>query len=267
MRSLFVCLLMLTGTAAIAATSDNQDLEVLPRPAHADLVDYRDIPSLERRYPQEPVQRISGQVRLNESVLVEGRLRAPTYRMADQHSPVEAALNARKTLQQGGAQLLYWCEGRECGSSSLWANNIFDNAKLYGPEERQIYLLLRLAEPQQDSLVAIYGITRGNRRSYLHVEQLDASAPLTAVLPTAATLLRQLQSEGELDLPQLPATPDEAWSALLLRTLKLDSTLRVTLSGEGAAAWRDLLLSQRVRENRLQLGEQSGPGLHLSKLR
>lgn len=265
MRSLFACLLMLTGTAALAA--DHQDLDVLPRPAHTEVVDYRDVPSLERRYPQEPVQRISGQVRLNDSILVEGRLRAPTYRMADQHSPVEAALNARKTLQQGGAQLLYWCEGRECGASNLWANTIFDNAKLYGPEERQIYLLLRLAEPQQDSLVAIYGITRGNRRSYLHVEQLDANAPLTAVLPTAATLLRQLQSEGELALPQLPATPDEAWSALLLRTLKLDSTLRVSLSGEGAAAWRDLLLSQRVRENRLQLGEESGAGLRLTKLR
>lgn len=262
MRSIAFCCLLLSSTPLLADDlPGSQDLESVARPTHAEIVDYRDVASLERRYPQEPVQRISGQIRLNEVVLSEGRLRAVTYQLASQHSPVEAARAAGKALQDNGAQLLYWCEGRECGSSNLWANNVFDNAKLYGPEERQIYLLLR----QQDSLLALYGITRGNRRAYLHVEQLDAASALSDVMPTAATLLRQLQSEGKLSLVHLPAEPDDAWVTLLSRTFKIDSTVRVGVSGEHAEAWRSALLAKGVRENRLQLGNVSGD-LRLEKL-
>ncbi|MOA12675.1 hypothetical protein D3C78_1326890 [compost metagenome] len=174
--------------------------------------------------------------------------------------------SARTALLEQGAQLLYWCEGRECGSSSLWANAIFANAKLYGPEERQSYMLLHLAAPRQDSLLALYGITRGNRRAYLHVEQLDANASLAEVLPGATTLLRQLREQGQLALPHLGA-PDAAWSELLARTLNLDSTLRVSLSGANAPAWRAALQEQGVRATRLELGEPSGSGLLLQPLR
>ncbi|UUY07563.1 DUF4892 domain-containing protein [Pseudomonas sp. J452] len=259
-------LLCLSGSALAADMPGSQDLEVLPRAARSEIVDYQDVASLERRYPLGAVQRISSQLRLEREVLAEGRLRALTYRLPDEHPPREALAAARHALLEQGAQLLYWCEGRECGSSSLWANNIFDNAKLYGPEERQSYLLLRLVAPQQDSLLALYGITRGNRRSYLHAEQLDASTPLPAVLPVAATLLRQLREHGELALPHLSA-PDQIWSELLGRTLNLDSTLRVSLSGASAAAWIKALQEQGVRATRLELGMATADGLLLQQLR
>ncbi len=241
------------------------DLPVLPRSAHAEIVDYRDVANLERRYPQGEVRRISGQLRLEREVLAEGRLRALTYRLPEGHVPEEALAKARSTLLDQGAQLLYWCQGRECGSSSLWANAVFDNAKLYGPDEKQSYLLLRLAEPNANSLLALYGITRGNRRVYLQVEQLDASQELTPLLPTASTLLRQLRAEGDLLLPQLQA-PDAQWSELLARTLGLDITLRTRLSGPQAEAWRVALVEQGVRASRLELGESGGTGIQLQSL-
>jgi hypothetical protein len=71
--------------------------------------------------------------------------------------------------------LLFWCQARDCGESSLWANEVFGNAKLYGADEQQAYLLLRLAAPKDNTLVALYSITRGNRKAYLHVEQFDAA--------------------------------------------------------------------------------------------
>ncbi|MCP6391037.1 DUF4892 domain-containing protein, partial [Klebsiella pneumoniae] len=76
---------------------------------------------------------------------------------------------AREALQKQDAQLLFWCQARDCGESSLWANEVFGNAKLYGADDQQAYLLLRLAAPENDTLVALYSITRGNRRAYLHV--------------------------------------------------------------------------------------------------
>ena len=260
-RYLLLCLGFCTPLLA-ADLPGSQDLESLPRFARAEIVDYRDAALEEKRYPQDGLRRISGQLRVSAEVLAEGRVRALTYRLPDEHAPGEALDAARRHLLAQGAHLLFWCEGRDCGSSSLWANQIFGNAQLYGPEERQSYLLLRLAAPQQDSLIALYGITRGNRRAYLHVEQLDARAPLGQVLPTAKTLLRQLRSDGELKLPALSAV-DEQWADLLARTLSLDSTQHLRLSGAHAADWLAELERRGVRSSRLQLGETTGDGLRL----
>src|SRR3546814_12364927 len=71
--------------------------------------------------------------------------------------------------------------------------------------------LLRLAPPADNTLIALYGITRGNRKAYLHVEQFEANASLGSLLPTSATLLRQLKDTGVLDLPRLVGEPDETW--------------------------------------------------------
>ena len=44
-------------------------------------------------------------------------------------------------LQEQGAELLYWCQGRECGASSLWANSVFGNSTLYGSDDQQAYAM------------------------------------------------------------------------------------------------------------------------------
>jgi hypothetical protein len=125
---------------------------------------------------------------------------------------------------------------------------------------------MRLPEPRQNSVLALYSITRGNRRAYLHAELLAANAPLAEVLPTPATLLRQLKSSGELRLPE-QVEPTPAWATLLARSLNLDSTLRVSLAGVQAEAWREALVEQRVRAARLELGGTESAGLRISVLR
>ncbi|MNT68735.1 hypothetical protein D3C72_2069910 [compost metagenome] len=86
------------------------------------------------------------------------------------------------------------------------------------------------------------------------------------MLPTPATLLRQLRDGGELRLPQ-QAEPSAAWVTLLARSLNLDSTLRVSLSGAQAEAWRQALVEQRVRAARLELGDAAVEGLRINLLR
>ncbi len=137
---------------------------------------------------------------------------------------------------------------------------------LTGSDDEQTYALLRLAEPRHNSLLAIYSITRGNKRAYLHAELLNANAPLGEVLPTLATLQRQLKSTGELRLAK-QVEPSAAWTELLARSLRLDSTLRVTISGAQAEAWRNALVEQRVRASRLELGEADVSGVQLNVLR
>ncbi|OEC56850.1 DUF4892 domain-containing protein [Pseudomonas sp. ENNP23] len=268
MRFLPLCLgLALAAPLQAADLPESHDLAALPRFPHAEIVDFKEAPDQERFYPQGPIRRISNQLRMEQRVDAQGRQTSVTYRLPSGHSSDEAFDLARVALMEKGAIPLYWCQGRDCGSSSLWANAVFGNARLYGPDGQQAYLLVRLAEPSQDSLLAVYAITRGNRRAYLHAEQLDAAAPLGELLPTPATLLRELKSSGELHLPTLPAVPSEAWATLLARGLNLDSTLRVSLGGAGAEAWREALVGQGVRAARLELGTSREAGLHLEWLR
>src|SRR5476649_1634678 len=245
----------------------SQDLPAVARQADAQIVDYRPAEEKERIYPMGAIRKISGQLRYEAQATARGQATAITYELPAEHTSSAAFTATREALQQQGAQLLFWCQARDCGESSLWANEVFGNAKLFGADDQQSYLLLRLAAPKDNSLVALYGITRGNRRAYLHVEQLDASAPLGDLLPTSATLLRELKSTGELNLPKLAGEPSDAWVTLLSRGLNLDSTLRATVSGANAEAWRDALVAKGVRAARLETGSADKPGLSIEMIR
>jgi hypothetical protein len=267
MKLFFAALATLCSAAALAADlPGSRDLEVLPRFPASHIVAFKQAPDAERIYPQGSIRRISGRLRYEREILVQGEHTAVTYELPRTHSADQVFTAARETLLEQGAELLYWCQGRECGASNLWANAVFGNATLYGSDEQQAYALLRLAEPNHESLLALYSITRGNRRAYLHAEQLDAEAPLGVLLPTPATLLRQLRTDGQLKLPE-EAKADSAWVEVLARSLNLDSTLRVSLSGSQTDAWREALIGQRVREARLELGERSDETLSVQLLR
>lgn len=252
---------------AWAEVPGSQDLEILPRFPRAEIVDYRVQDNVERIYPQSALRRISGRLRVDAEIDVVGRLSALTYELPQGHGSADAFAQARTALLAQDARPLHWCEGRECGASSLWANNVFGNARLYGPDEQQAYLLLQLAAPRQDSLLALYAITRGTRRGYLHVELLEANAPQGEHLPNAETLLRQLKDAGVLELAQLPAEPADPWLALLARALRLDTGVRLLLGGEAAPAWREALIERGTRAARLESEPGEAPGLRLEWLR
>lgn len=267
MRCLSLCAGLLASAAAVAEdVPDSHDLDLLPRFPGSQIVRFSEAAEQERVYPQGSIRRISGRLRFEREVSAQGPFTALTYELPRTHSADEVFSAARQAMLAQDAELLYWCQGRECGPSNLWANAVFGQSILYGYDEQQAYALMRLAEPREDNLLALYSITRGNRRAYLHVELLAANAPLADLLPTPATLLRQLRESGELRLAK-QTEPTQAWAVLLARTLKLDSTLRVSLAGAQAAAWRDALVEQRVPAARLELGENEGPGLRISLLR
>lgn len=264
---LTVCASVFSTSLWAADVSGSRDLDIVPRLTDAEIVDYRPAAELERIYPMGSIRKISGQLRFDGQVSARGNVTGVTYQLPAERTSDEAFTAAREALQAQGAELLFWCQARDCGESSLWANEVFGNSKLYGADEQQAYLLLRLAEPKSDTLVALYGITRGNRRAYLHVEQFDSAAPLGELMPTSATLLRQLKSTGKLALPKLVGAPVDAWLTLLSRGLNLDSSLRATVSGPQAEAWRQALVGKGVRAARLEAGSGDTTGLLIELIR
>ncbi|WP_443216102.1 DUF4892 domain-containing protein [Pseudomonas sp. M47T1] len=262
-RLFILVLASVLGSAAMAA-----EFADIPRPADAQAIDPRPAMQAERTYPLGAVRKISNQIRMDGQVSARGQLSSVTYELAVGASAMDALNGARQSLQDKGGQVLFWCQGQECGESSLWANQIFANAKLVGADEQQGMILLRHADSGVDTLVALYGINRNGRKPYLHVEQLVAESPLGTVLPTPATLLRELRGTGRLDYPDLGVTPPPAdWVALLARSLNQDSTLRVTLAGPAAEPWRQALVAQGVRAARLELGNPAKAGLHIDLIR
>lgn len=268
LQSLMLTTAMAAAGAVVAADlPDSHDLDILPRFPRSEIVDFNQAAGQERIYPQGSISRISGRLRMEGEVRAIGDLTAVTYRLPDEDSSQSAFAAARKDLLKADATPLFWCESRDCGSSNLLANSVFGNSKLFGPDDQQAYLLVRLAAPHEDSLVAVYTITRGNRRAYLHAEQLDSAAALGELLPSPATLMRLLKANGELTLSHVPQEPGGAWLDLLVRTLRLDTGVRVELAGKHASDWRAALTAQGVRDARLEQGRDDSDGLHLTWLR
>ena len=255
-------------TVLLSSVSANEFSTVLQlehlRDAQIITQEHRD--SLEKIYPKGSVRRISGKMRYSGEVLVRGSVDVLTVQLAPTHEALVAFNASRQLLQDEQAQMLYWCAARECGSSSLWANQVFANSRLYGPDDRQAYALFRLAGEQQASLVAMYAITRGNGRDFLHFERFRAEQLPSDVYPTPTTLERQLNSDSRLVLPALIGEPDAVWVKLLVRALNQDITMRISMAGEHAQAWRDAMVRQGLRATRIELeAEYVQPGLVLQR--
>lgn len=267
MRLIAIPLLCLVSSLSLAAdVAGSRDLDVLERFPRAQISDYRVVEEVERLYPLGSVRRLSGQLRYERELSVVGRQTSVTYALPTGHSHLEAFAQAREALRIDGAALLYWCEGRECGSSALWANTVFANAQLNGGDDQQAYALLHLKTDAQDQLLALYAVTRGNRRAYLLAEQLTLEEPLGQLLPVPATLLRLLRAGETLPLDAVE-TPAPDWVELLARTLNQDITLRVLLRGPQASAWRDALAAAGVRATRLEAEDAADGELVLSRVR
>lgn len=216
------------------------------------------------------IRRINNQVRAEREVKASGDLVRISWRIPAGHGAREAMGHAMEQLRAYPHTTLFFCEGRECGSSSLWANQVLDNSRLYGPEDNQLYLALRLdTEPQR--FIALYAITRGNQQVYLHMDQLTPTAPVTdALYPTAATLGKMLRADGELMLPEATtASAGEeaaAWRDLVARMLRSDNRLRIQVDGAGAPEFVQGLVEQGINRQRLEIGEpQPESGIRLEK--
>lgn len=265
------CLMFLFSAMGVTSHATAAELDLAPlaalEPEDALLLDHQPAQAGERLYPLGPLRRIGGALRLDARLQVHGERVSSTWELPPERNARDVFKVARQALRSPTTQVLFWCEGRDCGESNLWSNDIFANTRLLGSDDQQAFLLVREAQGDTDTLVALYCVLRGNRRVALHAEMLTPQAPLGPILPTSGTLLRELRDAGELAFPDLAIPPTPDWVTLLGRTLNLDSTLRVRLAGPDANQWLAALVAAGVRANRLSLGTPDGEGLHMEVVR
>jgi len=145
-----------------------------------------------------PVREVNNEIR-SESlarlpVTGEGRL----YRIAQDSSREEARDHYLRVLRQRNAQILFECSSIRCGRSNVWANQIFNQAVLYGRDATQDYLVAgTVAEDGARWLTLVYTVSRGNLREYVWVEHLQVESGAT--IPGFGTMVNRV--DGPIIVP------------------------------------------------------------------
>jgi hypothetical protein len=167
-----IALLSTVTTAALvqpvsaADLSGSQDPMGIERFPHSWIVNYEnDDRFLPREYALGRVDRTRRDVRVEHEVRASAAREWATYEMPAGTVPEDVISHY---MDRVGGDSLFSCRGRDCGRSNYWANNIFKQAILYGPDRGQFYF----AGEYEETLIALYIIERGNKRIYAHLEVL-----------------------------------------------------------------------------------------------
>lgn len=231
----------------VSGASDYADIERFPG---SRIVDYRSENNAVYSLVLGRMQRAAGRVAASHSERFQGSLRRITYEIPDGFSGQEVFAYYRNQLLAGNQQELFSCQGRDCGSSNFWANDVFGNRILYGPESGQFYLASSYQSQAGNQAVsgyaALYVVTRANRRLYAHLEFLELSASQAAEQRAAQigspqALSQRLQQDGMAVLSGLVFNEDDELEgeggrvtdvlALLASVLRAEPQLNIYLVG------------------------------------
>ena len=125
-----------------------------------------------------PVDKMGQEVRFENSIRTEGEKVRITYQIPSGYKLYEVLEHYEKQVSQIADKLLFQCRGPACGRASIWANDIFGIRLLAAPNRNQHYLAASFTVGEKQSLVAVYVVERGNKRIYVHVEQVVTATPV-----------------------------------------------------------------------------------------
>jgi hypothetical protein len=165
-------ILMLVPFALQAETDirNSADNDLLQRFPRSHIVQYEQSRAEDYRLVLGGLEKINGILAPEKERRLSGELQQITYRIPDNHSAEEAFTYFADQLKVLGAELLFSCTGRDCGSSNQWANAIFDYSRLYGVDNTQSFAAFRLS----GRFFSLYSVERGNKRVYLRLEALQS---------------------------------------------------------------------------------------------
>lgn len=198
-RAALAGLLWFVPVFAVAAVSvEPRDPAGLLPPSYARLVAYdREAGAQERVFMRGRLERAARDFRGPGAVRSDATLESAVYRFPEGTRPVDLI---RHYGDQIDVEPLFQCDGRDCGRSNEWANQLFGSPLLYGPDARQSYAAW-LTEGKQ---ISVYAIERGNRRVYATVRVLVP----TGTDQAADQLRRQLINHGWVVIPDVVPAAD-----------------------------------------------------------
>jgi outer membrane protein OmpA-like peptidoglycan-associated protein len=253
-RVLLPLLLIVAPASVFADAAGSADYAGFERFPGATIVDYRQEAATTYNLPLGRMQRSAGTVAPGRAERFQGYLRRITYEIPDGYPAAEVYGFYRDQLVSQDQQVLFSCQGRGCGSSNFWANDVFGNRILYGPEAGQFYLASTYQGVREDEDVdgytalydvngyaALYVVTRTNRRMYVHIDFLELPAQQAAeqregLDTTPQALERRLMREGAVVITGLGFNDNDELVnndgiALIIDVLRRNGLLKVYIVG------------------------------------
>lgn len=120
------------------------------------------------------LERIKGAMRPEADLRVAGRLEQQMWQAPTGHTQAEAFNHVVVELKRN-AVTLFECEGRQCGLSNDFANQLFQQRLLYGRDSDQLYWV-GYSSDNKATLWVVYGIQRSNKRVYTFIESIKVDS-------------------------------------------------------------------------------------------
>ena len=221
------------------------------------------------------LQRVNGRVTAGREERIPGSLTRITYQIPGGFSGAEVFEHFLRSVTPDNTEL-FRCQGRACGSSNFWANDILGNRVLYGPEQEQFYAALADTNAAGESTryYVLYVITRGNRSVYAHLDIVDvALADPLEVPETPAALMERLQQDGSVIVRGISFDDQDALLeadglALVAQALQLAPQLQVYVVAHLRGTDDIDVLLERSRQRAGQVVEQlQQAGVSAARLR
>lgn len=256
----FVVSPLLSASEATSDVAGSRDFDLIQRFPRSHIIQY------ERNTADLPYTVILGSLKKINNVLspkrfqqVEGKLTSITYRIPDGRRSDEVSDHFLRKVAENKGEILFQCQGRDCGSSNYWANTIFKRSVLYGPEQFQNFFVARFQAANTIRIASIYAAQRGNKRLYAHLDIIEFQQSDGATDPQ--TLLNRLLARGVYLLsdvafdPTHHLTPESSAAiAVAAQALKLDESVRVYVVGhlEGSDGLQSLVDHSRQRADQVE---------------
>lgn len=120
------------------------------------------------------IERIKGAVSPEKELRVSGRVTEWLWQLPVGTSS-QQAFDTIKSQVSKQSVTLFECQGRSCGASNDFANQVFEQSILYGRESSQQYwagLEQPKSSTQTPNVWVLYATTRSNKRVYAYLEKV-----------------------------------------------------------------------------------------------
>jgi len=171
---------------------------------HAQVVQQQTKKSDDYVLPVGRLRKIDGVWRAHKDLRLKGELQRMTWMLPVGQSVSTAAQYYEALLASHDAQRLFVCDARDCGSSNEWANGVFNERELYGPDRNQMYRAYVIEQGTHWVYVALYLIERGNERSYVHIDHIRVEGAAAGSYLSLLEINQYLSiKRDELNQPQV----------------------------------------------------------------
>ncbi len=116
------------------------------------------------------IQRISGAMKPEAEVRLSGKITHWLWQLPEGHTSQEI-FDVLKDQLTPKTTTLFECQGRSCGLSNDFANQVFEQSILYGRDSDQLYWI-GLSDEKRPTVWIVYASARSAKRVYAYVERI-----------------------------------------------------------------------------------------------